>query len=239
MRVIAAAIRNPIAVGVTVLLVCLFGALSLQQLPLQLFPDIERPTIGIFTNWRGASPEEAEAELLEPQERVLQGLSGLEEITGNANSGGTDIILTFAIGTDMKAALVDVIGRMSRLPPLPRDADRPVVQLGGYRRRQREPHLLFRAAAARHRGPDRQVPPLHRRRGAAADRIGSRRRRRTSQRRLAKRRAHHRRPGAKPRRSASAFRISPDSRPAPTMFLPASSMSAVGNTRCATPVAMT
>lgn len=132
MRVIAAAIRNPIAVAVTVLLVCLFGALSLQQLPLQLFPDIERPTIGIVTNWRGASPEEAEAELLEPQERVLQGLSGLEEITGNANSGGTDIILTFAIGTDMKAALVDVIGRMSRLPPLPRDADRPVVQLGGF-----------------------------------------------------------------------------------------------------------
>ena len=70
MRVIAAAIRNPIAVCVTVLLVCLFGALSLLELPLQLFPDIERPTIGIFTNWRGASPEEAEAELLEPQERV-------------------------------------------------------------------------------------------------------------------------------------------------------------------------
>nr|WP_298720027.1 efflux RND transporter permease subunit [uncultured Steroidobacter sp.] len=131
MRVIAAAIRNPIAVGVTVLLIALFGTLSLLELPLQLFPDIERPTIGIATNWRGASPEEAEAELLEPQERVLQGLSGVEEITGNANSGGTEIVLTFAIGTDMKAALVDVIGRMSRLPPLPRDADRPVVQLGG------------------------------------------------------------------------------------------------------------
>ncbi|WP_129642282.1 efflux RND transporter permease subunit [Peristeroidobacter agariperforans] len=131
MRVIAAAIRNPIAVGVTVLLVALFGTLSLLELPLQLFPDIERPTIGITTNWRGASPEEAEAELLEPQERVLQGLSGVEEITGNANSGGTDVTITFAIGTDMKAALVDVIGRMSRLPPLPRDADRPIVQLGG------------------------------------------------------------------------------------------------------------
>jgi multidrug efflux pump subunit AcrB len=31
----------------------------------------------------------------------------------------------------MNAALVDVIGRMSRLPPLPRDVDRPIVQLGG------------------------------------------------------------------------------------------------------------
>src|SRR5262249_18429879 len=116
-RLIAGSIRNPIAIGVAVLLVCLFGALSLKQLPLQLFPDIERPTISIFTNWRGASPEEVEAELLEPQEQVLQGLSGVEEVNGNASAGGSQVFLTFAIGTDMKSALVDVIGRMSRLPP--------------------------------------------------------------------------------------------------------------------------
>ena len=38
MRLITGSIRNPIAIGVAVLLVCLFGALSLKQLPLQLFP---------------------------------------------------------------------------------------------------------------------------------------------------------------------------------------------------------
>jgi len=51
--------------------------------------------------------------------------------TGAAASPATPAFDAFAIGTDMKSALVDVIGRMSRLPPLPRDADRPVVQLGG------------------------------------------------------------------------------------------------------------
>lgn len=94
--------------------------------------DADSNPIGsIFTNWRGASPEEVEAELLEPQEQVLQGLAGVEEVNGNAGAGGSQVFLTFAIGTDMKSALVDVIGRMSRLPPLPRDVDRPVVQLGG------------------------------------------------------------------------------------------------------------
>ena len=131
MNLVAGSIRNPIAIAVAVFLVCLFGALSLVELPLQLFPDIERPTISIFTNWRGASPEEVEAELLEPQEQVLQGLPGVEEINGNAAAGGSQIFLTFAIGTDMKSALVDVIGRMSRLPPMPREVDRPFVQLGG------------------------------------------------------------------------------------------------------------
>ena len=49
MRLISASIRNPIAVGVVVLLICLFGGLSLSKLPLQLFPDIDRPNITIFT----------------------------------------------------------------------------------------------------------------------------------------------------------------------------------------------
>jgi len=131
MRLISASIRNPIAVGVVVLLICLFGGLSLSKLPLQLFPNIDRPNITVFTGWRAASPEETEAELLEPQEQVLQGLPGVEEIEGNANTGGSFINLTFAIGTDMKSALVDVIGRMNRVRSQPQDADRPIIQLGG------------------------------------------------------------------------------------------------------------
>src|SRR6478752_8006498 len=114
----------------TVLLVAVLGFMSLSELPLQLFPDIDRPQIAVQTNCRAASPEEVESELLEPQEQVLQGLPGLEELDGSAGTGGSNINLTFAIGTDMKNALVEVIGRLNRLPPLPRDADRPVVQLG-------------------------------------------------------------------------------------------------------------
>ena len=130
MKLIETALRNPLAVGVSVLLVCLFGMLSLHELPLQLFPDIDRPQITIQTNWRAASSEEVESELLEPQERVLQGTPGLEQLEGNAGPGGAFVNLTFAIGTDMKSALVEVLGRMNRVPPLPRDADRPVVQMG-------------------------------------------------------------------------------------------------------------
>ena len=131
MKIIEASLKNPIAVGMAVLLIALLGLLSLRELPLQLFPDIDRPQISIQTNWRAASPEEVEAELLEPQEQVLQGLPGLEELDGNAAAGGSNINLTFAIGTDMKNALVEVIGRINRVRSIPKDADRPVVQMGG------------------------------------------------------------------------------------------------------------
>jgi multidrug efflux pump subunit AcrB len=131
MKLIESSLKNPIAVGMAVLLVAAFGFMSLRELPLQLFPDIERPQIGIQTNWRAASPEEVESELLEPQEQVLQGLSGLEELDGTAGTGGSSINLTFAIGTDLKNAQMEVIGRLNRVRSIPKDADRPVVQLGG------------------------------------------------------------------------------------------------------------
>src|SRR4029077_21042022 len=123
--------RSPIGIIVIAVFLGLVGLLSLSRLPLQLFPDINKPELSIQTGWRTASPEEVESELLEPLENVLQGMPGVEEIEGNAFPGLAQLNLRFALGTDMKNALVEVIGRINRLPPLPRDADRPSVSLGG------------------------------------------------------------------------------------------------------------
>jgi len=125
----AGGIKNPAVVAVGVAVTILFGLFALSSLPIQLFPDIDRPQISIETDWRSGAPREVEAQLVEPEEDVLQGLQGLQEIDGAANQGNGYITLTFALGTDMKAALVDVIGRLNRLPPLPVDAQKPIVEL--------------------------------------------------------------------------------------------------------------
>jgi len=49
-------LSNPVAVAVGCLLLVIFGLLSLARLPIQLTPDIERPTISISTGWRAAAP---------------------------------------------------------------------------------------------------------------------------------------------------------------------------------------
>jgi len=130
MKLTEASLRNPAAVAVAVLMVCAFGLMSLLDLPLQLFPDIERPQMSIQTDWRAASPQEMESEIVEPIEAVMQGLPGLEEIASDVNAGNSSINLTFAVGSDMDAMLVEVLSRMNRLQPLPRDATPPVVQAG-------------------------------------------------------------------------------------------------------------
>ena len=129
MDITRASLNNPAAVAAALALVVLFGVLAMFDLPLQLFPDIDRPQMSVVTNWRAASPTEIESEILEPQEEVLQGMPGMEEMEGNAFAGGSFVNLTFEVGTDMQAVLVDVLGRLNRLPPMPADADPPVVQL--------------------------------------------------------------------------------------------------------------
>ena len=74
------ALGNPVATLVAVLLVVLFGALSLARLPVQLTPEVEKPEITIRTNWRAAAPEEVEAQIIEPQEKVLRGLPGMTQM---------------------------------------------------------------------------------------------------------------------------------------------------------------
>jgi multidrug efflux pump subunit AcrB len=125
----AISIKNPAAVAVGVAVTILFGVFALEALPVQLFPDIDRPTIGVETDWRSETPRETESQIVQPEEDVLQGIPGLQEMDGFANNGGGYIQLTFALGTDMNSTLVDVVGRLNRVPTLPQDAQKPFIQL--------------------------------------------------------------------------------------------------------------
>ena len=124
-------VKNPAAVAVAVAIIALFGLFSLTRLPVQLFPDIELPQVSVYAGWRAASPREVESEILEPMEEVLQGVPGMQIMESNAFNGGAFIMMQFNLETDMQATLMEIIGRLNRLPPMPADSDPPVVNLGG------------------------------------------------------------------------------------------------------------
>lgn len=131
MNLTSNALKNPAAVAVILAMVLLFGIFSLSKLPIQLFPDIEKPSISIQTSWRAASPREVESEIIEPIEAVLRGTPGLTEMAAFANAGRGSVNLEFGLETDMQKAMMDIISRMNRLDPLPRDANQPIISLGG------------------------------------------------------------------------------------------------------------
>ena len=126
------ALGNPVATLVAVLLLVLFGAISLLRLPVQLTPEVEQPEITFSTGWRAAAPEEVEAEIVEQQEKVLRGLPGMVEMLARAQRGQGQVSIRFAVGQDMNRALLEVLNRLNRVPRYPEDADEPVVStLGG------------------------------------------------------------------------------------------------------------
>jgi multidrug efflux pump subunit AcrB len=128
-----AALSNPVATLVAVLLVILFGALSLERLPVQLTPEVEKPEITIRTSWRAAAPEEVEAEIIEPQEKVLRGLPGMTEMLSKAQRGQGEITISFAVGQDLGRGLLEVLNRLNRVARYPDDANEPVISTVGGR----------------------------------------------------------------------------------------------------------
>ncbi|RFF29504.1 efflux RND transporter permease subunit [Wenzhouxiangella sediminis] len=122
---------NPVATVVVFLIVGIMGAAALVKLPVQLTPNLERPQITILNFWRAAAPAEMEAELVEPQEAVLETIVGLESIRSSVRAGMSITTLEFAVGTEMQGKLMDVINAMNQAPPRPRDAEEPMISLGG------------------------------------------------------------------------------------------------------------
>ncbi|MEM6930333.1 MAG: efflux RND transporter permease subunit, partial [Myxococcota bacterium] len=127
---IGLAIARPVGVLVGVLLVCLFGVLTVLGIPIQLTPDIEVPSLTVETRWPGAAPAEIERELLVPQEDVLKSLEGLERMTSEARQDRGTITLELEVGADLEDALVRVTNKLSQVPSYPESADQPIVSTG-------------------------------------------------------------------------------------------------------------
>ena len=119
MNLAKTAIERPIWVAVSVVLIFLLGLLSIRGLPVQLFPDIDRPHLNITVDWRSASPQEMESEITAPIEQEMQGVQGLKSLSSNSYPGFTEIDMEFALGTDMQRAQLDVISRLNRVSGLP------------------------------------------------------------------------------------------------------------------------
>ena len=131
MNLIRTAIERPIAVVAAVLMVVMFGVVALENIPIQLAPDVNRPVITVKTNWPGAAPAEVEREITNRQEEEMAGLEGLREIIGRAEQGRSRVTLEFAVGTNMDRALLLAANRLDRVTGYPDEADEPTLDTAG------------------------------------------------------------------------------------------------------------
>ena len=93
-RLIKLAIERPIAVIAMILMTIVFGVLALQNIPIQMSPDIEKPVLDVRVRWNGASPTDVDREIVSRLERELSSLNGVEEIASRSSRGYAQVTLT-------------------------------------------------------------------------------------------------------------------------------------------------
>lgn len=130
MRLVDTSIRRPVTVIVGVLLVALFGFISLFRIPIQLTPDVDRPVVTVSTFWPGASPEEVEQEIIQRQEEQLKSVEGLEKMTSESFDSRGSLVLEFSVGQDPDALLLKVSNRLDQVSGYPVDSEKPVLTSG-------------------------------------------------------------------------------------------------------------
>src|SRR5262245_11186971 len=111
-------IDRPVFAWVVAIFIILGGVIAIPMLPVAQYPNVAPPQVSISTNYTGASPEEIYQSVTRPIEDELNGAPGLIyfESTSDA-SGRISITVTFAPGTNIGDATVEVQNRVRRVEP--------------------------------------------------------------------------------------------------------------------------
>ena len=128
MKWIEDSLKYGVTVAVGVILVIMFGLLSLFRIPIQLTPEVSQPELTVRTDWPGASPEEVEREIVDEQERHLKSIVGLTEMKSISQTGQGEIYLTFRTGSNMQEILVRTSNALQQVPAYPEEVDEPVIK---------------------------------------------------------------------------------------------------------------
>ena len=128
MKLSETGVTRPVATLMAFVAVFLLGVIAWQRLAIDMMPEIESPSISVFTRWDGASTEDVEQQITRVIESALGSVTDLDEITSTTSEGVSRVTCKFKWGTELGEAANDMRDLLERAKRrLPDDADDPVM----------------------------------------------------------------------------------------------------------------
>ncbi|MGO9572397.1 MAG: efflux RND transporter permease subunit [Desulfomonilaceae bacterium] len=127
MNIAESSVRFPITVIVRVLLVIVFGYVSLTFLTVELKPDTEEPILLVSTAFPGAAPEEVEGEVTTRFEEAISGVSNMLHTQSLSFYGLSQITVFYKPGTNLDLSASELQRNLNRVTNLPRTVQKPQI----------------------------------------------------------------------------------------------------------------
>ncbi len=106
--------------------ITVFGVVAYRSLPVSDLPNVDFPTITIFANLPGASPETMASAVATPLEQQFSTIAGIDSMTSSSSLGSTTITLQFSLDRSIDGAALDVQSAISAVQRrLPQDMPSP------------------------------------------------------------------------------------------------------------------
>jgi len=128
MKITQLSVKRPVTSFMFFVAIVLLGFVSLQELSIDLLPDISYPRLSVVTQYAGVAPEEIETIITDDLEAAVSRIPGLRRVESISKEGVSYMTLEFAWGTDMDFALLHTREQLDGVRDrLPDEVEEPTI----------------------------------------------------------------------------------------------------------------
>ena len=107
----------------------LLGLFSIYFIPREEEPQIEVPMADIMIGYPGATPQEVESGVVQPIEKIISNIKGVEHVYSTSMNGMGMLTVQFYVGEDVERSLVKLYNEMMKnMDRMPQGATMPLVK---------------------------------------------------------------------------------------------------------------